>query len=151
MKVFDNKMMFDGFLIEGFVCIEEFDMYLYFDLDIWVIFFWIVEKGKVVWLICDIYNVDGILFDGDLCNNLKCVLKEMEVLGFLDFNFGLELEFFLFKVDEKGNLILELNDNGGYFDFVLMDLGENCCRDIVFEFEEMGFEIEVFYYEVVLG
>lgn len=35
-------MMFDGLFIEGFVCIEELDMYLYFDLDIWVIFFWIV-------------------------------------------------------------------------------------------------------------
>lgn len=35
-------MMFDGFFIEGFVCIEELDMYLYLDLDIWVIFLWIV-------------------------------------------------------------------------------------------------------------
>lgn len=75
----------------------------------------------------------------------------MEDLGFSDFNFGFEFEFFLFKLDEKGELMFELNDKGGYFDLVLIDLGENCCCDIVFEFEEMGFEIEVFYYEVVSG
>ena len=34
-------------------------------------------------------------------NNLKRVLKEMEALGFSDFNLEPEPEFFLFKVDEK--------------------------------------------------
>lgn len=37
-KALDNKMMFDGSSIEGFVRIEESDMYLYPDLDTWVIF-----------------------------------------------------------------------------------------------------------------
>ncbi|MBL3352815.1 glutamine synthetase, partial [Klebsiella pneumoniae] len=32
-KALDNKMMFDGSSIEGFVRIEESDMYLYPDLD----------------------------------------------------------------------------------------------------------------------
>lgn len=40
-------MMFDGSSIEGFVRIEESDMYLYPDLDTWVIFPWTAEKGKV--------------------------------------------------------------------------------------------------------
>lgn len=57
-------------------------------------------------------------------NNLKRVLKEMEALGFSDFNLGPEPEFFLFKVDEKGNPTLELNDNGGYFDLAPMDAGK---------------------------
>lgn len=46
-KALDNKMMFDGSSIEGFVRIEESDMYLYPDLDTWVIFPWTAEKGKV--------------------------------------------------------------------------------------------------------
>ena len=37
-KVLDNKMMFDGSSIEGFVRIEESDMYLYPDLSTWMIF-----------------------------------------------------------------------------------------------------------------
>ena len=48
----------------------------------------------------------------------------MEALGFSDFNLGPEPEFFLFKVDEKGNPTLELNDNGGYFDLAPMDQGK---------------------------
>ncbi|ADY22856.1 glutamine synthetase [Bacillus cereus] len=150
-KALDNKMMFDGSSIEGFVRIEESDMYLYPDLDTWVIFPWTAEKGKVARLICDIYNADGTPFEGDPRNNLKRVLKEMEALGFSDFNLGPEPEFFLFKVDEKGNPTLELNDNGGYFDLAPMDLGENCRRDIVLELEEMGFEIEASHHEVAPG
>ncbi|MFD3445585.1 type I glutamate--ammonia ligase [Microbacteriaceae bacterium 4G12] len=150
-KALDNKMMFDGSSIEGFVRIEESDMYLFPDLDTWVVFPWTAEKGKVARLICDIYNADGTPFDGDPRNNLKRMLKEMEALGFTDFNLGPEPEFFLFKVDEKGNPTLELNDNGGYFDLAPMDLGENCRRDIVLELEEMGFEIEASHHEVAPG
>ncbi|PGE96563.1 type I glutamate--ammonia ligase [Bacillus pseudomycoides] len=150
-KALDNKMMFDGSSIEGFVRIEESDMYLYPDLDTWVVFPWTAEKGKVARLICDIYNADGTPFEGDPRNNLKRMLKEMEALGFTEFNLGPEPEFFLFKVDEKGNPTLELNDNGGYFDLAPMDLGENCRRDIVLELEEMGFEIEASHHEVAPG
>ena len=61
-KALDNKMMFDGSSIEGFVRIEESDMYLYPDLDTFVVFPWTAEKGKVARLICDIYNADGTPF-----------------------------------------------------------------------------------------
>ena len=39
-KLFENKMMFDGSSIEGFVRINESDMYLYPDLDTWIVFPW---------------------------------------------------------------------------------------------------------------
>ncbi|MFD2682686.1 type I glutamate--ammonia ligase [Bacillus seohaeanensis] len=150
-KALDNKMMFDGSSIEGFVRIEESDMNLYPDLDTWVVFPWTAEKGKVARLICDIYNPDGTPFDGDPRNNLKRVLSQMEELGFTDFNLGPEPEFFLFKLDVEGEPTLELNDNGGYFDLAPTDLGENCRRDIVLELEEMGFEIEASHHEVAPG
>ncbi|ALC90921.1 glutamine synthetase [Bacillus sp. FJAT-18017] len=150
-KALDNKMMFDGSSIEGFVRIEESDMLLYPDLDTWVVFPWTAEKGKVARLICDIYNSDGTPFSGDPRNNLKKILKEMEELGFTNFNLGPEPEFFLFKLDHKGEPTLELNDNGGYFDLAPTDLGENCRRDIVLELEEMGFEIEASHHEVAPG
>ncbi len=150
-KALDNKMMFDGSSIEGFVRIEESDMNLYPDLDTFVVFPWTSEKGKVARFICDIYNPDGTPFDGDPRANLKRMLKEMEDLGFSDFNLGPEPEFFLFKLDEKGEPTLELNDKGGYFDLAPTDLGENCRRDIVLELEEMGFEIEASHHEVAPG
>jgi glutamine synthetase len=150
-KAIDNKMMFDGSSIEGFVRIEESDMYLYPDLDTFVVFPWTAEKGKVARFICDIYNPDGTPFAGDPRNNLKRVLKEMEQLGFTEFNLGPEPEFFLFKLDEKGEPTLELNDSGGYFDLAPIDLGENCRRDIVLELEEMGFDIEASHHENAPG
>jgi glutamine synthetase len=150
-KALDNEMMFDGSSIEGFVRIEESDMKLYPDYDTWVVFPWTAEKGKVARLICDIYNPDGTPFAGDPRSNLKRVLKEMEELGFSDFNLGPEPEFFLFKLDVEGQPTLELNDNGGYFDLAPTDLGENCRRDIVLELEEMGFEIEASHHEVAPG
>jgi glutamine synthetase len=150
-KALDNKMMFDGSSIEGFVRIEESDMLLYPDLNTWVVFPWTAEKGKVARLICDIYTPEGKPFEGDPRNNLRRVLREMEELGFTDFNLGPEPEFFLFKLDEKGEPTLELNDQGGYFDLAPTDLGENCRRDIVLELEEMGFEIEASHHEVAPG
>ncbi|WP_201713912.1 type I glutamate--ammonia ligase [Rossellomorea arthrocnemi] len=150
-KALDNKMMFDGSSIEGFVRIEESDMYLFPDIDTWLVFPWTAEKGKVARLICDIYNPDGTPFEGDPRNNLKRILGEMEELGFTDFNLGPEPEFFLFKLDVNGEPTLELNDNGGYFDLAPTDLGENCRRDIALELEEMGFEIEASHHEVAPG
>ncbi len=150
-KALDNKMMFDGSSIEGFVRIEESDMYLRPDLDTFMIFPWTAEKGKVARLICDIARPDGTPFEGDPRSNLKRMLKEMEELGFTGFNLGPEPEFFLFKLDQKGEPTLELNDDGGYFDLAPTDLGENCRRDIVLELEEMGFEIEASHHEVAPG
>jgi glutamine synthetase len=126
-------------------------MYLIPDLNTWVVFPWTAEKGKVARLICDISNPDGTPFLGDPRSNLRRILKEMEDLGFTNFNVGPEPEFFLFKLDQKGEPTLELNDNGGYFDLAPTDLGENCRRDIVLELEEMGFEIEASHHEVAPG
>src|SRR5699024_2462898 len=84
-KVLENKLMFDGSSIEGFVRIEESDMYLYPDLDTWMIFPWESEHGKVARLICDIYNPDGTPFSGDPRGALKRALSHMEEMGFQAF------------------------------------------------------------------
>ncbi|PWK15620.1 type I glutamate--ammonia ligase [Tumebacillus permanentifrigoris] len=151
-KALDNKMMFDGSSIDGFVRIEESDMYLYPDLSTWLVFPWETEKGwKVARLICDIYMPDGTPFAGDPRGVLKKAMNEMRALGFSEFNVGPEPEFFLFKLDEKGNVTTEVNDKGGYFDLAPVDEGENCRREIVLVLEEMGFEIEASHHEVAVG
>ncbi|MBE9412004.1 type I glutamate--ammonia ligase, partial [Staphylococcus epidermidis] len=99
----------------------------------------------------DVFKTDGTPFEGDPRANLKRVLRRMEDMGFTDFNLGPEPEFFLFKLDEKGEPTLELNDDGGYFDLAPTDLGENCRRDIVLELEDMGFDIEASHHEVAPG
>jgi glutamine synthetase len=149
-KALDNKMMFDGSSIEGYVRIEESDMYLYPDLSTWVVFPWVTEN-RVARLICDIYMPDGTPFAGDPRGILRRVLQEAEDMGFTTMNVGPEPEFFLFQTDDKGNPTMELNDQGGYFDLAPTDLGENCRRDIVLMLEEMGFEIEASHHEVAPG
>ena len=150
-KALDNKMMFDGSSIEGFVRIEESDMYLHPDLNTFIVFPWTSDKGKVARFICDIYNPDGTPFTGCPRYNLKRNLEKMEALGFSTFNIGTEPEFFLFKLDPNGDPSLELNDRGGYFDLAPTDLGEHCRRDIVLELEEIGFEIEASHHEGAPG
>ena len=150
-KALDNKLMFDGSSIEGFVRIEESDMYLHPDPNSWVIFPWDTNGGKVAGLICDVYTPDGQPFAGDPRSILKKVLKEANDLGFTAFNVGPEPEFFLFKTDESGEPTLALNDRGGYFDLAPVDLGENCRRDIVLTLDQMGFKMEASHHEVAPG
>lgn len=151
VKALDNKLMFDGSSIEGFVRIEESDMYLHPDPSSWVIYPWGGKEGAVAGLMCDVYMPDGTPFVGDPRGILKRVLKEAHDLGFTAFNVGPEPEFFLFKTDESGKPTLELNDNGGYFDLAPVDLGENCRRDIVLTLDQMGFEMEASHHEVAPG
>ncbi len=64
-KALDNRCTFDGSSIDGFVRIEESDMYLYPDLDTFAIFPWRPRQGRVARIICDIYRPDGRPFEGD--------------------------------------------------------------------------------------
>lgn len=150
-KALDNKIMFDGSSIEGFVRIEESDMYLIPDLSTWLVFPWDSGQGKVARLICDIQLPDGTPFAGDPRGILRNVLNQAKAMGFSAFNVGPEPEFFLFKLDEQGKPTRELNDEGGYFDWAPLDLGENCRREIVLTLEAMGFEIEASHHEVAPG
>jgi glutamine synthetase len=150
-KALDNKCMFDGSSIEGFVRIEESDMYLRPDINTFVIFPWRPQTGKVARLICDVYNPDGTPFEGDPRYVLKKALKRATDLGYDSFNVGPECEFFLFLTDNEGNSTTITHDNGGYFDLGPVDLGENARRDMCLALEEMGFEIEASHHEVAPG
>lgn len=146
-KALDNKCMFDGSSIEGFVRIDESDMYLYPDLDTFEIFPWRPQHGKVARMICDVYRPNGTPFEGDPRYILKKVLKEAAELGYR-FNVGPECEFFLFHTDDEGRPTTISHEKAGYFDISPLDLGENARRDIILNLEDMGFEIEASHHEV---
>ena len=146
-KALNNRCVFDGSAIEGFVREEETDMYLHPDLDTFTIFPWRPQQGKVARLVCDVYGPDGTPFEGDPRYILKKVLKEAEELGFY-FNVGPECEFFLFHTDEEGRPTTKTHEMAGYFDVAPIDLAENVRRDIVLNLEEMGFEIESSHHEI---
>jgi glutamine synthetase len=151
-RALSNEIMFDGSSIQGFVRIDEADMYLYPDLSTWLILEWeSLPEGKVARLICDVYTTDHVPFEGDPRYILRRNLEKMKELGIEKFNVGVEPEFFLFKLDEHGKPTMEFSDLGGYFDLAPIDGSEDVRRDIVLELEKMGFDMEVSHHEVAFG
>ncbi|HWQ75454.1 MAG TPA: type I glutamate--ammonia ligase, partial [Syntrophomonas sp.] len=151
-KALNNELMFDGSSIEGFVRIEESDMYLRPDPDTFAVLPWTssVVDGKTARIICDIYNPDGTPFEGSPRNVLKNTLQEAAEMGFT-MQVGPEPEFFLFNLDEKGLPTLKTNDKAGYFDLPPVDKGEEARRDMVKVLQTLGFEIEAAHHEVGPG
>ena len=146
-KALNNKCMFDGSSIEGFVRIEESDMYLYPDYDTLAIFPWRPQQGKVARLICDVYRSNGEPFEGDPRYILKETIKEASEMGYT-FNVGPECEFFLFDTDENTLPTTLTHDKAGYFELGPIDFGENARRDMVLTLEDMGFEVEASHHEM---
>lgn len=145
-KALDNRCMFDGSSIEGFVGAEESDMCLYPDLSTLEIFPWRPQQGKVARMICDIHRPDGQPFEGDPRYVLKRAVNEAKEMGYT-FNVGPECEFFLFHTDENAMPTTITYEQAGYFDLGPLDFGENARRDMIMTLEEMGFEIEASHHE----
>lgn len=147
----DGEVMFDGSSIQGFVRIQEADMYLQPDLSTWLLLTYEdTSYGTVARLICDVYTMDRKPFAEDPRYILKKTLAKMEKMGFSSFNIGVEPEFFLFKT-EGDSILLEPSDDGGYFDLAPVDQAEDCRRDIVLELERLGFMVEAAHHEVAEG
>jgi len=150
-KALDGELMFDGSSIEGFVRIEESDMYLRPDPNTFLILPWNnSSSGKTARLICDIYDPDNEPFEGSPRHALKKVLQEAKEMGYTMY-VGPEPEFFLFQLDENGVPTLETIDKAGYFDLPPVDKGEEARRDMVETLQSMGFEIEASHHEVAPG
>ena len=150
-KALDGQMMFDGSSIDGFVRINESDMYLKPDYDTFLVLPWRVRDNvNAARIICDVYKADETPFAGCPRVNLKRVLAEARDLGYT-MNVGTECEFFLFQEDEQGKLKTETGDVAGYFDVDPEDKGINCRREIIETLESMGFEIEASHHEVAEG
>ncbi|MEE1227420.1 MAG: type I glutamate--ammonia ligase [Lachnospiraceae bacterium] len=146
-RALDNKCTFDGSSIEGFVRIEESDMYLYPDLSTFEILPWRPQHGKVARFMCDVYRPEGVPFERDSRYILKRELAMLAEDGYT-FEVGPECEFFLFHLDENGQPTTLTHEKASYFDVTPLDLGENARRDIVLNLEQMDFEIEASHHEV---
>ncbi|MDA8097458.1 MAG: type I glutamate--ammonia ligase [Clostridia bacterium] len=149
-KALNNELMFDGSSIEGFVRIEESDMYLRPDPNTFVIFPPGPGRDPVARLICDIYNPDDTPFEGDPRYILRRAMADAAALGYTMY-VGPEAEFFLFHVDSDGRPTTHTHDSAGYFDLAPVDLGEEARRDRRLTLEQLGFEIEASHHEVAPG
>jgi glutamine synthetase len=149
-EALDGRIMFDGSSIEGFVRIEESDMYLKPDLSTFRIFPWAGPTGETVArMICDIYTPEGTPFAGCPRTTLKKVIALAASKGYR-MKAGPEAEFFLFQM-KNGEPTTESHDSAGYFDLSPVDLGEDVRREIVLALEAMGFHVEAAHHEVAPG
>lgn len=148
-KAFEQGIAFDGSSVDGFVRVEESDMYLVPDINTFTIFPWTISP-KEARIICDVYMHDGTPFEGCPRYILKKVIKEAEAQGYI-MNVGPECEFFLFHADANGEPSLEVHDKAGYFDLSPIDMGGNARNDISMTLKQMGFKIEAAHHEVAPG
>jgi glutamine synthetase len=149
-EALDGNIMFDGSSIEGFVRIEESDMYLRPDLTTFRVFPWSAPTGeKVARIICDIYTPEGEPFAGCPRMTLKKVIALAAAKNY-QMKAGPEAEFFLFQT-RNGVPTTESHDAAGYFDLSPVDQGEDVRREIVLALEAMGFHVEAAHHEVAPG
>src|SRR6201988_372194 len=93
-EALDGRIMFDGSSIEGFVRIEESDMYLKPDIDTFEVFPWTYAGSeRVARIICDIANPDGTPFAGCPRSTLNRAVALAGQKGFV-MRAGPEAEFF---------------------------------------------------------
>lgn len=145
-RAFDCGIAFDASAIAGFGGEVRSDLFLRPDPSTLSGLPWRPENGKVVRFFCDIYRPDGSVFDADTRGILKRAVKEASDKG-LCFNFGPEMEFYLFKSDESGLPSYIPYDNAGYMDIAPGDKGENIRREICLTLEKMGIYPESSHHE----
>jgi len=144
-RVLEQGMVFDGSSVEGFVRIEESDMYLRPDPSTFTVLPW-YEDSAIARMICDVYRPDGLPFEGDPRYILRRTLEDAKSLGY-DFYIGPECEFFLFQCDSQGRPTTNTHDEAGYFDLAPTDNGELARIDMVKTLMDLGFQIEAAHHE----
>ena len=143
----DKGKWFDGSSIEGFARIAESDMFLSPDLSTFSIIPWDIDEGlKSARIICDVMTADKRPFQGDPRQVLKRNILEAKKMGY-EYFVGPELEFFLFRKNDEGDISLSPSDSAGYFDFS-DDWASVVRKEISNAAESMGIEIETVHHEV---
>ncbi len=145
-RVFEHGIAIDASAIDGFGDETHSDLFLHPDPSTLVILPWRPEHGRVVRMYCDVTYPDGRPFECDTRNLLKTAIQAAEQKG-CRFQFGAEMEFYLFKLDENGYPTEEPFDRAGYMDIAPADKGENIRREICLTLEQMGIAPESSHHE----
>lgn len=145
-RAFEEGVSFDASAIAGFADEVHSDLFLYPIPSTLTVLPWRSMQGKVVRMFCEIRKPDGSLFEKDSRSILARVEKECREMG-LRVNIGSELEFYLFKTDEKGEPTKVPFDKAGYMDVAPEDRGENIRREICQYLMEMGIIPEASHHE----
>ena len=145
-SAFRDGVSFDASAIYGFETPEKSDLFLHPDPTTLSVLPWRPNTGKVVRMFCNIRYPDGKPYEKDCRTMLQNAVKAAKAKG-IEFMFGTEIEFYLFKLDEKGEPTSIPFDRAGYMDIAPEDKGENIRREICFTLEQMGMQPEASHHE----
>ena len=145
-RAFSMGIAVDASAIDGFGDESRSDLFLRPDPDTLSILPWRPEHGRVVRMYCSIFHPDGTPFEADGRRILKEAANKAAEKGYF-FRFGPEIEFYLFKLDEEGNMTNVPYDKAGYMDLSPEDKGENIRREICLTLEQMGIYPESSHHE----
>lgn len=145
-RAFEHGIALDASAIAGFGDEVHSDLLLHPDPATICVLPWRPEHGKVVRMFCRIAYPDGRTFEADTRSLLIRAVEEAANAGY-HFAFGSELEFYLFKPDEKGEPTKEPYDHAGYMDMAPEDKCENVRREICLTLERMGIRPESSHHE----
>ncbi len=146
LSAFNNGVSIDGSAVLGFSNVKSSDLLIFPDPSTLSVLPWRPGPGRVVRFYCDIKKPDGTLFLNDGRQILKKAIEQGRKLG-INFKVGIECEFYLFKLDDEGEVTKTPLDKGGYMDIAPLDKGENIRREICFCLEEMGIYPETSHHE----
>ena len=145
-RAFKYGIAFDASAIAGFGDETHSDLLLRPDPDTLMLLPWRPEQGQVVRMFCSVIYPDGRPFECDCRQLLKNAEARAKERG-LEFLFGAEQEFYLFKLDERGEPTREPYDRASYMDAAPEDKGENIRREICLTLEQMGIWPESAHHE----
>ena len=145
-KAFRDGIPINARVIRGFEGSDEATLYLRPDPSTLSVLPWRPESGRVLRMFCDVCTVDGKPFEADTRNILRKAVEEAKEAG-IEFKFGSEMEFYLFKTDDEANPTKIPYDEAGYMDIAPLDRGENIRREICLIIEEMGLTPERSHHE----
>ncbi|MBP3718022.1 MAG: glutamine synthetase [Eubacterium sp.] len=136
-NAFKDGISINARAIRGFESYKEPNLYLKPDPSTMAVLPWRPDTGRVLRMFCDVCTADGTPYEADTRNLLRVAVKAAQDKG-IEFKFGSEMEFYLFKLDDEGAPTREPYDNAGYLDIAPLDRGENIRREICLTIEEMG-------------
>ena len=128
-RAFSGGIAIDASAIQGFGGELHSDLFLHPIPDSLTLLPWRPEQGKLVELRCNVTYPDGRRFENDTRAILTDAVERAEQAG-LQFSFGAELEFYLFKLDDRGEPTKQPYDRASYMDAAPEDKGEGIRREI---------------------
>ena len=145
-RAFKYGIAIDASAIAGFGDEVNSDLFLHPDASTIALLPWRPEHGSVVRMFCSITHPDGTPFAHDTRGILKQAVADAAKAGYA-FSFGSELEFYLFRLDENGEVTDVPYDQATYMDVAPEDKCENVRREICLTLERMGIQPESSHHE----